>query len=263
MTPPAATPGDDAVGACAAIVARADPARFRAAMAAPLDARRTLFPLYAFNAEVARAPWVTAEPDIARIRLQWWRDALDEIAEGRPVRRHEVATPLAAVLDPEGAVALDDLVVARHGDLERDAPADLAAILAYVDRTAGTLLWAAARLLGATDAAAVRDAGRAQGVAGLLLAVPALVERGRHPLPHGDPASHAASLAAEGLAALRRARRAGIAPAARPALLVLPEAEAVLRRYAAHPESVLVPPPEAPPLRARLALALRAMAGRP
>ena len=66
--------------ACADIVRRADPARFQAAMAAPVAARSVLFPIYAFNVEVARAPWVTSEPMIAEMRLQWWVDALEEIA---------------------------------------------------------------------------------------------------------------------------------------------------------------------------------------
>ena len=51
--------------ACAALVEKADPLRFRAAMAAPVPARKVLFPLYAFNIEVARAPWVTQEAMIA------------------------------------------------------------------------------------------------------------------------------------------------------------------------------------------------------
>ena len=76
--------------ACAAIVEKGDPDRFLAAMAAPVAARRVLFPLYALNIEVARAPWVTEEAMIAEMRLQWWRDALAEIAAGGQVRRHEV-----------------------------------------------------------------------------------------------------------------------------------------------------------------------------
>ena len=47
--------------ACAAIVEKADPDRFLSAMTAPPEGRALLFPLYAFNAEVARAPWVTSE----------------------------------------------------------------------------------------------------------------------------------------------------------------------------------------------------------
>ena len=73
------------LAACAALVQRADPDRFLAVMAAPVAARRVLFPLYAMNVEVSRAPWVTAEPMIAEMRLQWWRDALAEIAGGGAV----------------------------------------------------------------------------------------------------------------------------------------------------------------------------------
>ena len=57
--------------ACANLVARADPERFAAAMAAPLAARAVLLPVYAASIEVARAPWLTQEPMIAEMRLQW------------------------------------------------------------------------------------------------------------------------------------------------------------------------------------------------
>ena len=100
---------DDIVG-CAKLVEQGDPDRFRTVMAAPVAARRVLFPLYAFNVEVSRAPWVTQEPMIAEMRLQWWRDALEEIAKGKAVRKHEVTTPLAEVIDPEKAKMLDGAI---------------------------------------------------------------------------------------------------------------------------------------------------------
>ena len=108
------------VQACADIVAKGDPDRFAAAMAAPVEARKVLFPLYAFNVEVARAPWVTSEPMIGEMRLQWWRDALEEIATEKPVRKHEVASQLADILSPDMAARLDALVVARRWDLYKD-----------------------------------------------------------------------------------------------------------------------------------------------
>ena len=64
-------------------VRRGDPDRWRAAMLAPAAARPGLFALYAFNLEVARAPWVASEPALAAIRLAWWREAVDEIYDGR------------------------------------------------------------------------------------------------------------------------------------------------------------------------------------
>ena len=126
---------NDDLNACAALVERGDPVRFRAAMAAPVAARRVLFPLYAFNLEVARAPWVTQEPLIARMRLQWWRDALAEIAEGGVVRRHEVVTPLALAIRAEDVPALDRLVAARDRDVEPADFANEAEVLDYLDAT--------------------------------------------------------------------------------------------------------------------------------
>ena len=44
--------------AVAGLVERGDPERWRSAMTAPPAARPGLMALYAFNLEVARAPWV-------------------------------------------------------------------------------------------------------------------------------------------------------------------------------------------------------------
>ena len=107
----------DDVIACAHLLERGDPERFRAVMATPVEIRKTLFPVFAFNLEVARTPWVTKEPLIAEMRLQWWQDVLSEISDGRAVRRHEVAAPLATSLTPAAAEALKAVVKARRHDI--------------------------------------------------------------------------------------------------------------------------------------------------
>src|SRR6056297_1992934 len=129
--------------ACAQLVERGDPDRFAAVMAAPPQARQALFPIYAFNIEVSRAPWVTQEAMIAEMRLQWWRDALEEIGKGGPVRRHEVVTPLSQILDPESAAVLDRLVAARRWDIYKDAFEDEAHLDSYLRDTAAGLMWVA------------------------------------------------------------------------------------------------------------------------
>jgi phytoene/squalene synthetase len=219
------------IAACAGIVSRGDPARFRAVMAAPVGLRARLFPIYAFNIEVARAPWVTKEPMIAQMRLQWWRDAMDEIVEGGTVRRHEVVTPLASVVDAEGARLLGGIVAARQVDIEGLRPADEAELLRYLRETAGTLLWVAARGVGATDAPAVRDGGLAHGIAAWLTAGPDLVAHGRQPLPPGEPEDAVRSLAEAGLGALARFREARMPTGARPVFYVLSDVEALLRAF--------------------------------
>ncbi|MBR9842146.1 MAG: squalene/phytoene synthase family protein [Rhodobacteraceae bacterium] len=221
----------DDLAACAGIVQKGDPERFMATMAARPEAREVLFPLYAFNVEVARAPWVTQEAMIGEMRLQWWRDALDEIREGRTVRRHEVVTPLAGWLDGDGAEALDGLVEARRWDLYRDPFEDEAAFARHMDATAGSLLWVAARALGKADEAVVRDFGFAVGVANWLRAIPELEARGCYPLVDGRPEGVTA-LAEEALGRLRSARtqRVRVSREAGQALLAGWQAESILRR---------------------------------
>lgn len=225
--------------ACAGLVERGDPDRFRTILAAPLDARRRLLPLYAFNLEVARAPWLTTEPMIAEMRLQWWRDVLEEIASGGPVRRHEVATPLAEVLTPDDARALDPLVAAHRWACYSDPFDHTAAFTAHIDATGGTLMAVAARILGATNTAPAQDAGYAMGLANWFLAVPDLESRNRMPLPDGRPAA-VADLARDGLARLARARAAQsrLPRSARAALAPAWRAAALLSRAAAAPSRV-------------------------
>ncbi len=230
---------DTDVTACAALVERADPVRFRAVMAAPVAARPILFPLYAFNAEVARAPWVTQEAMIAEMRLQWWRDALEEITEARDVRRHEVTIPLARVITPDDATLLDELVAARRWDIYRDPFEDQADMERYINQTAGHLMVVAARRLGQADESVVRDAAYAAGVAAWLRAIPALEAAKRVPLVDGTGAGVKA-LAQEALDRLHaaRAKRGHIERAAAPALWGVAGTDTTLRAAIRNPARV-------------------------
>ena len=238
-------PGTD-LYQCAQIVERGDPERFASVMAAPVPAREVLFPLYAFNIEVSRAPWVTSEPMIAQMRLQWWWDALEEIRAGAVVRRHEVVTPLAALLDAESAAILQELVEARRLDVEHSPFDDEPALWAYLQATASGLVHVASRCLGADNAEQARLFGRAAGLAAYVRAVPEREARGRQPLPDGRPGTLAA-LARQGLEDLRNARRSSVGPS-RAAFGGAPAAAWVLRRVARAPGSVAagqLTPPEA------------------
>ncbi|WP_414898108.1 squalene/phytoene synthase family protein [Rhodovulum sp. YEN HP10] len=252
--------------ACAEIVRRGDPDRFLAAMAAPVAARARLLPLYAFNVEVARAPWVTGEPLIAEMRLQWWLDVLDEIASGRPVRSHEVATELAGVLDADTARMLVPLVEARRWDAYREPFADEAAFEAHLAAGSGALMRASARVLGAeggteSGMAALHDLGVAMGLAGWFRAVPELLAHGRQPLPDDRPEA-VARLARSGLARLASTRRAGIPAQAVPAARAAWRTGAILTRAAAHPGRVLEGGLEGAEVARRAGLLWRALAGR-
>ncbi len=249
--------------ACAELVQRADPDRFRVAMAAPVAARNVLFPIYAANVEITRAPWMTQEPLIAEMRLQWWKDAFEEIGNGGTVRRHYVVTPLAGVLDAEGARLMTELTAARSWDIHRDPFEDEADFERFILQSSANLMLAAARALGQVDADVVRDLGYASGLANFLLAVPALEKAKKVPLVDGRPEAVAA-LAQAGLARLKRARsgRNRVSAAARPALLAGWKAEAILKRAAAQPGLVAAGALEGSGFATSAGLLLRAMTGR-
>ena len=208
MRPVAAPPDSQTTMACAALVERADPDRFAATMAANPDLRPKLWPLYAFNIEVARAPWVSQQPLIAEMRLQFWRDTLTAATP----RAHDVAAPLHALITqtPGLAPLLDTVIQARHHDITREPFASNTAFDAYIEHSSATLMWAAAKTLGAAQEAetAFRALGWATGLATYLRAVPDLTARGLQPLPDASPDA-IRTLAAEGLnhLAIARAQR--------------------------------------------------------
>lgn len=224
--------------ACATLVQRGDPDRFAAVMAAPPSARARLFPLYAFNLEVARAPWVTEQPLIAEMRLQFWRDMLTAT---KP-RAHEVAGPLHVLLQETPALVplLDSLIEARRHDITREPFASDTAFDAYIEATSSTLLWSAALTLGAAPKTetAFRALGWASGLASYLRAVPALTARNLQPLVNPDPRA-IRTLAAEGMNHLTIARRQrGSFGAAAPAALAASMAGPLLHQAFQNPTRV-------------------------
>ena len=161
---------------CARQVRRHDRDRYLTCLFAPAGRREGLFALYAFNLEVARTAEVVSEAMLGRIRLQWWRDALEEIHAGRP-QRHEVIEPLARAVKAHGLTRghFERLIEAREFDLEKEAPETLARLEDYAEATSAGLVLLALEILGAGDGAS-RRAGRHVGIAwalaGLLRAVP-------------------------------------------------------------------------------------------
>ncbi len=147
----------------------------------------------------------------------------------------EALAPMLAA-DSNLAELLCGLAEARRWDCLSEPFEDRAHFDAYLDATAGNLMWGAACALGAPQGAeaVVRDLAWGAGLAQWLRAAPELEARGRLPLVDGRPEAIGA-LAAEGRARIARGRRVRtIVPApARPALWSAAGADAVLRRAAA------------------------------
>lgn len=175
------------IDACAELVRSGDPDRFMTVMVSPREVRARLLVLYAFNLEIARAPWVTQEEMIAEMRLQWWADAVDEIYEGKPVRKHEVVVPLGHLINEHKLPRdlFDAMISARRFDIYKEPHKHRADFDTYIRATSGSLMRLAALSLGANDVGLdiVRSFSYGTGVASLLRALPILYENGRSPIP--------------------------------------------------------------------------------
>jgi phytoene synthase len=175
-------------GYCFGQVRRFDRDRYLMALFAPSARRGDLFALYAFNLEVARIRELIREPMMGAIRLQWWRDAVAEIYAGGE-RRHQVVQALAGAVRRHRLSRghFDRLLDARERDMSLEPPADLAALTAYADATAGSLGRLTVEILGGSpqpDAEAAAAGGwAAHALAGLLRAVPHHARHRRIHLP--------------------------------------------------------------------------------
>jgi phytoene synthase len=165
----------DLTSSLAQTVRQADYDRFLTVLFAPDEHRADLIALYAFNYEVAKTAEIVSQSLLGEIRLQWWRDAIEELYAGK-VRQHETVIALADALQrtPVPRHLFDELIDARENDLTPLPFASQRGLEAYADATSGHLMRIAARLLGAGEGldAVARDAGIAYGLMGILRAIP-------------------------------------------------------------------------------------------
>ncbi|HEY3779194.1 MAG TPA: squalene/phytoene synthase family protein [Rhizomicrobium sp.] len=186
---------EEAFAVCEATVRRNDPDRYFASLFAPAGRRPLLFALYAFNHEIARAVEIVREPMMGEIRLQWWREAVEEAESERP--RAQPVTIALSSLFARAALGndLQDLINARGVEISAAPYADLAALESHAQATAGALMRITASLLDPVMDIneLAREAGTAYGLIGTLRALPYHAARAKTFLP-------ADLLAGEGLA---------------------------------------------------------------
>jgi phytoene synthase len=167
--------------------------RYLSALLAPPAVRSDLIAIAAYVGELARIPLTVIDPQIAEIRLEWWRGAVEGFAAGV-----ETGNPVA---DAVGAVARkyalpQDILMmpieGRSRELYEDGIPDEPAFEAYLDETEGAAFRLALGVLGG-PAAGTREllchtAASALGRAGLALTVPRLLAKGRLPFPPREAA---------------------------------------------------------------------------
>jgi phytoene synthase len=187
----------DAFAHCENLVRETDKDRFLAGLFASAEGRRDLFALYAFNAEVAGVQARVREPLAGEVRLQYWHDLIEGIAESS-------ANPVAlALLDTMSRHALPrqlllDLIEARRFDVYDEAFSTRADLEKYLVKTSSNVIELAMRVLGepaASDIELARSAGIAYAISGLARSFAFHASRGKIFVPDEILVVHGAARA--------------------------------------------------------------------
>jgi len=181
------------------LIRRVDPDRWLSSRFIGDPAKRAdVIAIYAYDHELARAPKVASNPLLGEIRLTWWREALDEIYEGRHVRRHPTAQALAEAVKRHRLPRepLEAMIDARYRELDA-TPLKPKEALAWSRDTGGRAAELAAMILApGTDAGPARAAGAAWALAGRAADAPRLAGISTKTLGGARQAARALSAAA-------------------------------------------------------------------
>ena len=154
---------------CADLVKRRDEDRWLSAQYATPQLRRRLIALAAFQCELRHIPAAVSEPPLGEIRLQWWRDALEELRNGQRPRTHPVVEELlhARIFSAQKFEQLDGAIESTARTLYGSDFADIDDLTAWLGETDGALDEVAYCLATGDDAAppAVRALGAAFAMA--------------------------------------------------------------------------------------------------
>lgn len=82
---------------CAEMVRTGDRDLWLVSLCMPRAARPALWAVMAFHLELQRIPHVVSNPILGRIRLQWWREAIERLYVGKP-DSHEIIRALEYAL---------------------------------------------------------------------------------------------------------------------------------------------------------------------
>ena len=143
---------------------KSDPERYLACLYLPENIRHCAITLYAFDAEIARIPFVVSEPMPGEIRIQWWRDL---IKSGGNVGSGPLAEALLHVAEQSKLPldVLDNYLEARIFDLYQDPMPDTGTYEGYLGETVSSFLNMIALASGYERSSNLADACGHAGVA--------------------------------------------------------------------------------------------------
>jgi phytoene/squalene synthetase len=111
---------------------------------APKNLCGKLYALFNFHQEVLEIPLETSEAMVGLIKLQWWRDVIGEIIDGKPPRPHPVLQGLAdSKVDYRQLLRVVD---AYQKIVEGDKPVSFGQLAKHVDETYCVIFEQAAKI---------------------------------------------------------------------------------------------------------------------
>lgn len=173
------TPADEV----ASLLGKIDRPSILASRFYPASLRAHFLAIRAFNAEVARVADSVDNELMARIRVAWWRDAIQSAFQGKPPKNPTMIAVADAIHDPgvqaQGGLVEDHFVRicdARESDLSASsAPPTLEEVESYAEKTSSRLFYLSLNLLGISTPAmdeVFSHLGKARGIAQMLSSMP-------------------------------------------------------------------------------------------
>jgi len=155
----------------------------------PLPRRAAITALYAYCREVDDVVDEVSDPNLARVKLAWWRTEVDAIFTGKP--QHPVALALVKAVERYG-ITRENLLTVIDGmqmDLDKVRYVDFTELETYCDRVAGVVGLMSAAIFGYEDPSTLvyaRKLGVAFQLTNIIRDVGEDARRGRVYLPQED-----------------------------------------------------------------------------
>lgn len=218
-------------------VSISDKDRYLGLLYAPAEVRPQLATLFAFNIELEKVRHQVTEAQMGAIRLQWWREALDQSLAGGPVD-HPLVQKLAAAVAQTGVPVegLHALIDAHETALFQEQPETLEDLERHLGQSSSMLMQLAIMMLGGSAPETAGLAGVAYGLTRLLHGSPRwFVPKQMHDELGSEVALN--TLVAHARRRLLEARKSLYAPHLLPALLPAATVPHYLKAVEASPEA--------------------------
>ena len=216
-----------------------EPERYAASLIGSVSDQKKLQYLYAFNYEISKAAWISKEPLICQIRLEWWKNSFSNASV---INSHELIREMKGMCESFSIPIklIGEMIDARYWDINSAAFKSKEDQDNYIDRTYGNLFWIGAQLLGADRnlESLIRNYAYGAGISSFLLAAPMLISKNKKPFIENND-KHIKNLAENALIKFKVSKNAlKLQKSLFPVLLSAWQTEKMLKRVIKSPKLV-------------------------